>query len=260
MGEGGAMLPLGFFSVCRRRRRDDVKSFFVGVDLDFEKLSLRCANLFQNSHFFHRVCGFEDGRAGDEHVSPCFDESGGSLAVHASIDFNQSGGVFSVNQFAKSASLVHAAFNEFLSSEARIHGHQHHQVQITNDFLQRGNRCVGIQRHARHHSFCLDLLDDTVEMDAGFIVDIHDFRAERLDFCNEFLRLHNHQMHVQRFAGVLSHCLHDGKAERDVGNEDAVHDVQMKPVAVAFVHHVEVALQIAEVGGEKGGSDEWHEV
>ena len=60
-------------------------------------------------------------------------------------------------------------------------------------------------------------------------------------------RVHNHQMHVERLAGVLLYMFDDGLSKRYVWHEDAVHNVDMQPVALAGVEHLDVALKVAEI-------------
>ena len=57
-------------------------------------------------------------------------------------------------------------------------------------------------------------------------------------------------MHVEGFLTGLRHCLKDGEAEGDVGDERAVHHVEVKPVSLTAVDHVDVAVEMEEVGGE----------
>jgi hypothetical protein len=58
-------------------------------------------------------------------------------------------------------------------------------------------------------------------------------------------------MHVKRLLRMLLYVLNYRLAKRNVGHEDAVHDVNMQPIALALVEHIYVALQIAEVGTEQ---------
>ena len=55
--------------------------------------------------------------------------------------------------------------------------------------------------------------------------------------------------------GQTSHMLQHRESERDVGYKDAVHDVQMNPVGIAAIQHIHLSGQIAEIGGEDGGSN-----
>ena len=99
-----------------------------------------------------------------------------------------------------------------------------------------------IEGDASQHTFALDLLNDAVQVGAGFVVHIHHMCAQGLDLVNKLLGLHNHQVDIEGFLGVLGHGLHDGKSEGNVGHKHTVHHVKMKPVALAAVEHFDVAL------------------
>jgi hypothetical protein len=57
-------------------------------------------------------------------------------------------------------------------------------------------------------------------------------------------------MHIQRFLTDLCHSLEHREAERDVGNERAVHHVEVEPVGLTPVNHVDVAVEMQKVGSE----------
>ena len=147
-----------------------------------------------------------------------------------------------------------------LSAEAGVNRHEHHEVEVGRNFFEHADRRVRIERHARHHARVLDLLHHAVQVRAGLIVHVHHFCAERLDLRQELLRLHDHQVHVERFPRGACHGFHNGEAERYVGNEHAVHHVEVKPVARATIKHLDVALQVAEVGRKQGGGNKCHTI
>ena len=96
----------------------------------------------------------------------------------------------------------------------------------------------------------MDLLYGAVQMDGGLIVDIHHHRTKFGGLLDVTFRTLNHIMHVEGFLTGLRHCLKDGEAEGDVGDERAVHHVEVKPVSLTAVDHVDVAVEMEEVGGE----------
>ena len=74
-----------------------------------------------------------------------------------------------------------------------------------------------------------------------------------------FFGFDDHQMHVQQFRRGLADGLHHRESERDVGDEYAVHDVDMHPFGGASVDHLRIAFQVAEIGRQhRGGYDSLH--
>lgn len=62
------------------------------------------------------------------------------------------------------------------------------------------------------------------------------------------LRLDDHQVHVEALCGHLADGLQHRKPEGDIGDEHAVHHVDMYPLGRTAVDHLRVAFQVAEIG------------
>ena len=92
------------------------------------------------------------------------------------------------------------------------------------------------------------LADDTVQVRTCLVVDVHQVGTEGLDFSNKLLRLHDHQVNVERLMADAGHVLEDREAERDVRDEYAVHDIDMEPVGTALVEPLHLRLKVGEVG------------
>lgn len=204
-----------------------------------------------------RVGRAEDGAAGHEHVGPGLDKAPARFAVDAAVHLDERVRAAAVYEFAQAARLVDGVLNKLLPAEAGVHRHEHHQVEVGHDFFQARHGGMRVERHAGHHAFGFDLLNDAVQVGAGFVVYVHYLGAQSLYFTDELLGLHDHQVDVERFAGGPGHGLHNGETERDVGHEYAVHDVEVEPVAFAFVEHFDVALQVGEIGREQRGGNQW---
>jgi ABC-type Fe3+-citrate transport system substrate-binding protein len=61
------------------------------------------------------------------------------------------------------------------------------------------------------------------------------------------LGVNNHKVDVERFLANLGYRLNDGESKRDVGYEDTVHNVEVEPVGIAAVDHLDVSLKVQEV-------------
>ena len=69
------------------------------------------------------------------------------------------------------------------------------------------------------------------------------------------LRRIDHQVHVERLRGVLADGADHRRAERQIGDEVAVHHVDMHEVATGFVDGAHLLAQSGEVGRE----DRWRD-
>lgn len=220
-------------------------------------MTLAAARRFQGMNFGPWVGCAEDGAASHENVGSRLDEASARFAVDASVHFDECVRPAAVNEFAQAARFVDGVFDKLLPAKTGIYRHEHDEVEIGNDFFQTGHGGMRVERHAGHHAFGFDLLNDAVQVGAGFVVYVHYLGAQSLYFTDELLGLHDHQVDVERFAGGPGHGLHNGETERDVGHEYAVHDVEVEPVAFAFVEHFDVALQVGEIGREQRGGNQW---
>ena len=69
--------------------------------------------------------------------------------------------------------------------------------------------------------------------------------------------MHNHEMHVQRLLAFLCHGLYHRESEGDVRNEHTVHDVEMQPVGLAGIDHLNVGFEVKEICRKKGRRNQW---
>src|SRR5437762_8426128 len=66
----------------------------------------------------------------------------------------------------------------------------------------------------------------------------------------------DHEMNVEPQLRMLAHGRDDGGPERNVIDEMAVHDVEMKPVGTSVFHTMDLRFEIREIGGENGWSNQ----
>ena len=87
-------------------------------------------------------------------------------------------------------------------------------------------------------------------MRTGFHVNIHYACAKIFHVFDVAFRLNGHKMYVKRFPGYVCNGLHNGKAERYVGNKNSVHYIKVHPIGTAAVQHLDIAGKIAEIGSK----------
>ena len=154
---------------------------------------------------------------------------------------------------AQSADFIEAVLYEALGTKAGVDGHEHDDVEVGDDVLEGADGRGGVEGDGRAHASLMDLLHGAVEMDAGFLMDVHDGGAEVAHLRDEFLGLHYHEVYVEGLLGETCHVLEDGEAEGDVGHEDTVHDVEVEPVGLGTVEPLHLATEVSEVGSQEAG-------
>ena len=73
-------------------------------------------------------------------------------------------------------------------------------------------------------------------------------------------RIADHQVHIKEQVGTAPYGGHKPGAKADVGDEMAVHDVQMEIVCTGIFHATDLIPQIGKVGRQEGGSHIKHEL
>jgi hypothetical protein len=74
---------------------------------------------------------------------------------------------------------------------------------------------------------------------------------------NIFLGLDNHQMDIHDLLGCRANRSYDQWANRDVGHETAVHDVDVDPIRASAVDRLDFSLKPAKISGkDRGGNSQ----
>ena len=95
-----------------------------------------------------------------------------------------------------------------------------------------------------------------MEVRAGLGMDGNDVRAGLGEGVEEGVDGRDHQVDVERLRRVRAKRLHHARADRQVGDEMAVHDVDVDPVGAGRVDRADFLAELREVGGEDRGGDE----
>ena len=118
--------------------------------------------------------------------------------------------------------------------------------------------CVpGFMRHAGLLAERADRLQRAMDMRAGFDMHGDDVGARLGEGFEIGIARRDHQMHVERLLGVGPDRFDDIRADRNVGHEMAVHDVDMDPVGAGGIDRADLLAELGEIGGEdRRGDDE----
>ena len=98
----------------------------------------------------------------------------------------------------------------------------------------------------------MDFLYRAVQMGASLHMHIHHHGPEFSRLLNVVFGVNNHEMYVKGFLTLLGDSLQHGEAKRDIRDEDTVHHIQVQPVSLAAVNHVQFAVQMQEVSSKQG--------
>ena len=152
--------------------------------------------------------------------------------------------------------LPQLAGDELLSAEARIDGHHQHEVDVLEHIIERLGRGRRIERNAGLLAERLDVLERAVEVRPSLGMDGDDVGAGLGESVEEQVDRRNHQMDVERLRRVRAERFHHARADGEVGNEMAVHHVDVDPVGARLVDRADFLAELGEVGGEDRRGDE----
>ena len=170
----------------------------------------------------------------------------------AAVDFDAKVEAHLLAQLGEVGDFVEREGEELLAAEAGIDAHHEHMVHHGKDFDQGLDRGGGVDDDAGLHAVVGDLLEGAVQVAADLLVDGHHVGAGFGEGGDEVVGVLDHQVAVEGEFGDGAEGLDHGRAEGDVGDEVAVHDVDVDDGAAAALGRCDFVGQVGEVGGEDG--------
>lgn len=147
------------------------------------------------------------------------------------------------------ADFGEAAVDELLPSETWVYGHDEDQVEVFDDVFQNTDGGVRIQCNTCFTASGFNLLYYPVKVVGCFGVDGDAVRSGLGKALDVAARLVDHQVNVEVLRRVLRNLLDDELAEGDVGDEVAVHHIEVEPVGFAFIDEFYGLVESAKIGG-----------
>ena len=142
-----------------------------------------------------------------------------------------------------------------LAAEAGVHGHDEHQVDQVEHVAHGDGRGGRVQRHAGGRAERADVVQAAMEVGHRLGVDDQPLAAGLHELRGQQLGRQDHQVGLERQGGVATGRGDDVGAERDVGDELAVHDVPLDAVAPGRLERRDLLAEAGEVGRQDRGSD-----
>jgi len=138
-----------------------------------------------------------------------------------------------VAEAAEVGDALDGAGKEFLAAEAGVDAHDEYMMHHRKDFREHLYRRGRVDHHTRKHAVVPNQLQRTVQMAAGFDLDGDHVGAGLGEGGDELVGVLDHEVAIEGKGGDGADGLNDGWAEGDVGDEVAVHDVDVDDGAAA---------------------------
>ena len=113
-----------------------------------------------------------------------------------------------------------------------------------------------IQGHTWTHAGLPDGAQCSVQVNASLCMNRENVGTQIGKMSDIPVGCFNHEVHVEGLFGMTANGSNDRHAITDVGDEHAVHDINVVPIGVTVVYHGYVAGQVSKVSGEQRGGDE----
>ena len=165
-------------------------------------------------------------------------------AVDLDVDVDARAGELGAEQL----DLAERGRQERLAAEAGVDAHEEDHVHVGQDPFHGGERRGGIECDARLLPELADARDDALEVGGRLGVDGEDVGPRLREVVEVPLRLRDHQVDIEGRGGRFPDRRHDRRADGDVGDEPAVHHVDVEQVGARLLHRPDLFGQAAEVG------------
>jgi VWFA-related protein len=199
-----------------------------------------------------RFAGAEDGRSRDQHIRSCFDDLTDRIVSNAAVDLNTKVEPHLFAQLDEVGDLIERERKELLAAEPGVDAHDENVVQHGKDFDQRTDRRGRVDDDAGQHAVMDDLLQGAMEMLADLLMNAHQVGSRFGEVLDERVRIFDHHVAVERQLGHGPKRLDHRRSEGDVGDEVAVHDIDVEDGGSAAFGRGDLVGEMREVRGEDG--------
>ncbi len=146
-------------------------------------------------------------------------------------------------------------FAEALAAESGLNGHDEDEIdlfEIRDDLVGGG---VGIDRDSGEAFGAADLLEGFEDRVFGFGVDGDEIGAGFGEGVDVEMRVVEHQVDVEKEFRAFAKGGDGGGAEGEVGDEMAIHDVDVEPAEGKLLDELGAGDEVAVISGENGRSE-----
>ena len=142
-----------------------------------------------------------------------------------------------------------------LPPEARVDGHDEHEVDQVEDVGDRSHRRGGIEGDARPGAQFGDAPEGAVQVTTGLGVDDDELAARFHEPGQQPVGLVHHEVGLERDLHQRADGGDHVRPEGQVGNEAPVHHVPLDPVHAGLLEGSHLVAEAGEVGREDGRDD-----
>jgi hypothetical protein len=174
--------------------------------------------------------------------------------MDAAVDFNAEAEAARLPDIREQLNFLEGRVDKGLATEAGVHAHDKDMMNQRKNLIESVDRCGGVYDYSGLASVRCDQMKGAIEVDAGFLVDGDPISASSGKCGDELVRPFNHEMTIERdFRDFAKRC-YDGRPDRDIRDEVAVHHVHMEDGRSPVHGGLGFFSEAGEVSRKDGGS------
>lgn len=199
----------------------------------------------------------EDGTSGNHHINTGFGDFLDVINLDSSINFQTAVQSVVIDKLAGISGLVQDSWDEGLSSESRVDGHEKDDVKLVHDKVADIKTGGGVENKSGLAPSVLDKLKGSVNVVGGLRVE-GDVRGTGInEVTNGGIDGGNHEMDIDGGGNsVVTKGLADHRSDGQVGDIVVVHDIEVNNIGSGLKHIVDFLTQHGEIGRKDGRSDQ----
>ena len=194
----------------------------------------------------------KNGAARDEYFGAGFDHVGYGFEIDSPIHLNAEIEFAFVTHAGECGNFVEGIGNKFLAAKTGIHAHDQDVVDKVENFRERLDRRSGIENHTGLASVRGDEVEGAVKVNTGFLMNGNPIGPSVGKFGNEQVWIFDHQVTIEGHVELFAKGANDRRADGEIGDEVAVHNVQVKDGAAAVDRLLGVGGKLRKIGGKNG--------
>ena len=200
----------------------------------------------------------EDAGAGNQPVATGLDD--GFHVVHGdtAIDFDAKSEATFATELGKPANLVQGVRDEPLAAEAWVDAHDQNVVGNIEDIFEQRDRGCGIQDYTGLRAVRLNVANDAVEVSGSLKMDGDLIGTGFHEQRGVLVGIRNHQVKVEDAFGDFADGFDNRRTESEVGDEVAIHDIDVQHGGAAAFDFGYFVAKMGEVGREDGRQNMGH--
>ena len=149
-----------------------------------------------------------------------------------------------IQKSAQTADLIQGLRDQLLPRKARIDGHHKNPVHVGKDLVQHRKRCCGVQGNHCLGASCANRRQNPLQMAACLNVHAHVIPFPEIKPIRLAFGIRDHQMEVQWDGGCGADLFDKVGTQGLIGDEDAVHHVNVKVFDSAGLQNLQLLVLI----------------